>query len=336
MLWVAFSRRMCCSRVWRASTKPRRPSASTVSPAIRPGIRRRCSSVAQKKPNEGPPKSSLPPSGWPSPTAIWAPHSPGGRSTPRVSASTAATVSAPASRRGRGEGLEILHRAEEVRVLDEQGGGVAVQRRLELGGVGEPALEAHLDHLGAEAARVGDQRLAAVGMKAPRDDQAPAPGGADRQVGGGGHRRRPLVQRGVGHRQRAELRDRGLELEHHLEAALRDLGLVGRVGGEELRALGDRVDDRRHVVVVHPGPEEAELGVGVGVALGQRGQVVEALGLRQPGRQVEGAIQPQLGGNLGEQLVDRARRRSHRASPGGRNRWLRCSGSSRASLLPGC
>ena len=28
MLWVAFSRRMCCSRVWSASTKPRRPSAS--------------------------------------------------------------------------------------------------------------------------------------------------------------------------------------------------------------------------------------------------------------------------------------------------------------------
>ncbi len=55
MLWVAFSRRMCCSRVCRVRTKPRRPSASTVSPAIRPGIRRKCSSVAQKNPNEGPP-----------------------------------------------------------------------------------------------------------------------------------------------------------------------------------------------------------------------------------------------------------------------------------------
>ncbi len=40
MLWVAFSRRMCCSRVCSARTKPRRPSTSSVSPAIRPGIRR--------------------------------------------------------------------------------------------------------------------------------------------------------------------------------------------------------------------------------------------------------------------------------------------------------
>ena len=40
MLCVAFSRRMCCSRVCSVSTKPRRPSTSVVSPAIRPGIRR--------------------------------------------------------------------------------------------------------------------------------------------------------------------------------------------------------------------------------------------------------------------------------------------------------
>src|SRR5690606_24384373 len=38
ILLVAFSRRICCSRVLRVSTKPRCPSASTVSPQIRPGI----------------------------------------------------------------------------------------------------------------------------------------------------------------------------------------------------------------------------------------------------------------------------------------------------------
>ena len=41
MFDVAFSRRMCCSRVCSVSTKPRRPSTSTVSPAMRPGMRRR-------------------------------------------------------------------------------------------------------------------------------------------------------------------------------------------------------------------------------------------------------------------------------------------------------
>src|SRR6185503_13643524 len=38
MLEVAFSRRICCSRVESVSTKPRLPSASTVSPHRRPGI----------------------------------------------------------------------------------------------------------------------------------------------------------------------------------------------------------------------------------------------------------------------------------------------------------
>src|SRR5882762_8599170 len=38
MLEVAFSRRMCCSRVDSVRTKPRLPSASTVSPTRRPGI----------------------------------------------------------------------------------------------------------------------------------------------------------------------------------------------------------------------------------------------------------------------------------------------------------
>ncbi len=37
MFEVAFSRRMCCSRVERVSTKPRLPSASTVSPTRRTG-----------------------------------------------------------------------------------------------------------------------------------------------------------------------------------------------------------------------------------------------------------------------------------------------------------
>ena len=37
MLLVAFSRRMCCSRVCKVSTKVRRPRRSTVSPTMRPG-----------------------------------------------------------------------------------------------------------------------------------------------------------------------------------------------------------------------------------------------------------------------------------------------------------
>jgi hypothetical protein len=76
------------------STKPRLPSTSVVSPAMRPGMRRRYASVAAKKPNDGPPKSRRLPSCWPSPTATSTPHSPGGASTPSVTGSTDATTTA--------------------------------------------------------------------------------------------------------------------------------------------------------------------------------------------------------------------------------------------------
>jgi hypothetical protein len=50
MLLVAFSRRMCCSRVDSVSTKPRWPAASTVSPQRRPGIWRVSASRQAKSP----------------------------------------------------------------------------------------------------------------------------------------------------------------------------------------------------------------------------------------------------------------------------------------------
>ncbi len=95
MLCVAFSRRMCCSRVCSVSTKPRLPSTSRVSPAMRPGILRRKRSEAAKKPNDGPPKSSRLPRVWPSPTQMSTPHSPGGLRMPSGSGSAAHTNSAP-------------------------------------------------------------------------------------------------------------------------------------------------------------------------------------------------------------------------------------------------
>jgi hypothetical protein len=50
MFDVAFSRRMCCSRVCSVRTNARRPSASTVSPTMRPGMRRMKSLRAVRKP----------------------------------------------------------------------------------------------------------------------------------------------------------------------------------------------------------------------------------------------------------------------------------------------
>ena len=167
------------------------------------------------------------------------------------------------------------------------------------------ALEPDLDDLGAVADRVGRERLAAVRVDAAGDDEAAALGRAHRQVAGRGDRGGPLVEAGVGDRQPGQLRHRRLELEHHLQPALGDLRLVGRVGGEELGALGDRVDDRRHVVVVHPGADEADLLFGVGVARRQRRQPLVDLGLAHPVGQRQRAAEAQRLGDLLEELVDR-------------------------------
>ncbi len=58
MLDVAFSRRMCCSRVARVRTKPLLPSTSTPCPTSRPGMLRMYAFLrgehAQSRPAEGP------------------------------------------------------------------------------------------------------------------------------------------------------------------------------------------------------------------------------------------------------------------------------------------
>ena len=207
--------------------------------------------------------------------------------------------------RRRAERFDVLDRAEEVGALQDDRRGLAVDRRRQRRRVGDAALEPDLDHLGAVADRVGRERLAAVRVDAAGDDELGAFGRVHRQVARRGDRARPLVEPGVGDRQPGQLRHRGLELEHHLQPALGDLRLVGRVGREELGARGDRVDDRRHVVVVHPGAEEADLLFGVGVPPGQRREALVDLGLAHPLGQVERPAEAQRAGDLLEQLVDR-------------------------------
>ena len=283
--------------------------------------------MAQKKPNEGPPKSSRLPSGCPSPTATSAPHSPGGRRTESAIGSQATTSSAPLRLARRASASMSSTAPRKLGCCRKTAAVSLVDRVGERGGVGHPAVEADLDHLGAEAGRVGGERLAAVGMQAARDDQLRATGRADRQVGGRGDRRGPFVERGVRDRQAGQLRHRGLELEHRLQPALGDLGLVGRVGRQELRAADDRVDDRGHVVVVHPGAEEADLRVGVGVARRQPARRVVDLAARACPRAARAGGPGGAPRGCRRTARRSRRRRSRRASPRGQRRWPRCSGS---------
>ncbi len=150
----------------------------------------------------------------------------------------------------------------------------------------------------------------------PRETTSPPlPVGELRQVGGGADRARALVDRRVGDGQAGQLADRGLVLEHHLQAALADLRLVGRVRGQELRAAEQHVDRRGHVVVVHPGSEERQLVLGARCCARARSQQVRVdLLLAHARGQVELAAQPHAVGDLVEELLDRRSRRSRRAS----------------------
>ena len=187
-----------------------------------------------------------------------------------------------------GQRSEILDRSQEVRLLEDDCGGVVVDgggERVEVGRA--MVVQRRLDDLGAEAGRVGEECGARMRMDAARDDDLPSPVLELRHVAGCGDGRRSLVDRGVRHRQSRQLRDRRLELEHHLQRPLRDLGLVRRVRRQELRAQDDGVDDRRHVVVVHPGADEGDLLVRVPVPSGERSEMLVDLLLGLAGRQVE-------------------------------------------------
>ncbi len=205
-----------------------------------------------------------------------------------------------------GQLAHVLHGAQEVRLLDEHGGGVVVHRGGQGGRVGGAGVvQRDLHHLHAVSRGVRAQRGAGVRVKAAAGHE-PGPARLQlRQVPRGGHGARALVHRRVGHGQPGELRDGRLELEHDLEAALGDLGLVGRVGREELGPAGERVHQRGHVVVVHARPEEAGLGVGVPVARRQRRHLLVHLLLREPGGQVDVPPEPDAGRDVGEEVLER-------------------------------
>ena len=120
MLLVAFSRRMCCSRVEqreheRRSCRRRRPSGRRGGRAS--GAR--ASRGRRRSRGPGRRSSSALPSGWPSPTTMSAPYALGGSSTPSRIGLAATTNSAPASCASVAERREVLEHAEEVRAGDE-------------------------------------------------------------------------------------------------------------------------------------------------------------------------------------------------------------------------
>ena len=140
-----------------------------------------------------------------------------------------------------------------------------------------------------------------------REDRLAAPGDPprhhDRLPAGG----RAVIHRGVGDLAAIEPRDLGLELEQGLERALGDLGLVGRVAGQELAALDQMIDAGRNMVAIGAAAEEEGHVAGDHVGARQRAELaldVELAGMI--GQPVDLAGEPRRCGHVDEQIVDRA------------------------------
>ncbi len=177
-----------------------------------------------------------------------------------------------------GERLEIAHEAARARVLREHAEAPAR---------GQPRGEVGLDDLDTE--RLGARLQRRERLREEVEIDREAVGGGLRDAPRDGHRlgsgRGLVEQRRVRERQPREIADHRLVVEERLEAALRDLRLVRRIGRvpgrilehlaqHHLRRMGAVIaqpDHRRHHAVAVP--ELAQLGEDVD--LGQRLRQVE-------------------------------------------------------------
>ncbi len=185
---------------------------------------------------------------------------------------------------GGGEEIrKVMHAARRVGVLHED--AEAAGRGLEFAPV------AH-DDLEPEGFRPRPDDIDRLGVAGGVDEEAAVGGGIallepvahHHGLGGGG----ALVEhRGVGDLEAGEIADHRLEIEQRLEPALRDLGLVGRVGGIPAGILEDvALDDSGHVRVGIAHADQATKNL---VLRGNRAQLRQRGALAGGGGQVERA-----------------------------------------------
>ena len=137
MLWVAFSRRMCCSRVCRASTKPRRPSASVGLPG---DPARHAPDLLVGRAEEAEGRAAVVEAV--AERLALADGDVDAAFARRAQDAERDRVAGGDQQRARpvgdlGDPLEVLDAAEEARVLDEDGGGLLVDRLRESVEVGD-------------------------------------------------------------------------------------------------------------------------------------------------------------------------------------------------------
>jgi hypothetical protein len=115
---------------------------------------------------------------------------------------------------------------------------------------------------------------------------------------------RSVVQRRVRHLHPVQLAHHGLELEQRLQHALRQLRLIGGIGGRELGARRQRPDGGRDVVVVRSPAGEADEVRRPARSTRELGHVTDQLRLAERLRHIEGSVQSHRAGDGLEQVVE--------------------------------
>ena len=138
-----------------------------------------------------------------------------------------------------------------------------------------------------------EHRLFPLGHAARHRDCLPASG-------------RAVIHRRIRHIAAEQPGDLRLEFEQHLERALRDFGLIGRVGGQELATLDDVIHRRGDMVFVRPCPKEERMVARRHVLARKVGEMAfDRHFACMVGQTRNGAGQPPFGGDVYEQIVNR-------------------------------
>ena len=155
---------------------------------------------------------------------------------------------------GLGQRGEIGDVAEQIGVLHDNAAGLAVDggdQRIHVvaGRAGGEHRGGGLHHVTGKAGERLQHR-GVMRVDAGRDEAFCPPRDAPRHEHRLGHRGGAIIHGGVGHLHAGQAGNLGLEFEQHLQGALRDFRLIGRVGGEEFAALDHHVDGGRHMMLV--------------------------------------------------------------------------------------
>ncbi len=149
------------------------------------------------------------------------------------------------------------------------------------------------------------QNLPVFGMDGARDQNVTATGQPLGHQHGFGERGGTVVHGSVGNFLAGDLAHQSLKLEYRGERALREFGLVRRVGSEKFAALDQRIGRDGPQMLVHAGTEKRNVAARIfrGACL----KILNDLGFRKRAGQIKRGAQPESFRNRCEEFFDETR-----------------------------